>query len=245
MGPTINQIDALPINPPVLIVFDYQPAFMGEMNAAAGPLIDYLIITKGARLAMVSTIPTGPALAEWFMRSTQAVHGYQVGLQYINLGYVSGGTAGVINFIQDPVAATPVLFNQQSAWNLPPLEGVQSLSDFSMLIILTDSADTGRVWVEQAAQYMNTKPPMVMVVSAQAEPMIRPYFDAGQIQGLVVGLTGGKSLEAITRSGLGRAYWDAFSYGLLVAEILILVGGIWSVISGIRSRRTKLEEGEA
>jgi hypothetical protein len=84
-----------------------------------------------------------------------------------------------------------------------------------------------------------------MVVSAQAEPMIRPYFDANQIQGLVVGLTGGKSLEAITRPGLGRAYWDAFSYGLLVAEVLILVGGIWSALSGIRSRRMELNEGEA
>ncbi len=245
MGPTINQIDALPINPPVLLVFDYQPAFVGEMNAAAGPLIDYLIITKGARLSMVSTIPTGPALAEWFMKSTQAVHGYQAGQQYINLGYVSGGTAGVINFIQDPVTATPVLFNQQSVWDLPPLEGIQALSDFSMLIIVTDSADTGRVWVEQTAQYLGTNPPMVMIVSAQAEPMIRPYFDSDQIQGLVVGLAGGKSLEAITRPGLGRAYWDAFSYGLLVAEILILVGGIWSAISGIRSRKIKLEEGEA
>jgi hypothetical protein len=245
MGPTINQIDALPINPPVLIVFDYQPAFVGEMNAAAGPLMDYLIITKGARLTMVSTIPTGPALAEWFMQSTQAVHGYQAGQQYINLGYISGGTAGVIGFIQNPVTATPVLFNQQSVWGLPPLEGVQSLGDFSMLIVLTDNADTGRVWVEQAAQYLETTPPMVMVVSAQAEPMIRPYFDAGQIQGLVVGLAGGKSLEAITRPGLGQAYWDAFSYGLLVAEILILVGGIWSAISGIRSRQIKLEEGEA
>jgi len=245
MGPTVNQIDGLPVNSSVLLIFDYQPAFVGEFHAAAGPLIDYLITIKGSRLAMVSTIPTGPALAEQFMQSTQAEHLYQAGQQYVNLGYISGGTAGVINFIQDPLAAAPALLNEQSVWSLPPLDGVQSLSDFSMLIVLTDNSDTGRVWVEQAAQYMDTISPMIMVVSAQAEPMIRPYYDAGQIQGLVVGLTGGKALEAYVGPRVGRAYWDAFSYGLLVAEILILVGGIWSAISGIRSRSLKLEEDEA
>ena len=39
--------------------------------------------------------------------------------------------------------------------------------------------------------------PMLMVISAQAEPMIRPYYDSGQLQGLVTGLAGGKAYEEI------------------------------------------------
>ena len=157
MGPTISLIDGLPVNAPVLLVFDYEAAFTGEMEAAGGPLIDYLLITKGPRLAMVSTLPAGPALAERFMGSIPSAQSYQAGQQYIQLGYISGGTSGVLSFIQNPLAAKPVLFNGQNAWDLPPLAGVQSLSDFSLLIVLTDSADMGRVWVEQAAQYLSTK----------------------------------------------------------------------------------------
>jgi len=39
-----------------------------------------------------------------------------------------------------------------------------------------------------------------MVISAQAEPMIRPYFDSGQIKGLVSGLSDAKIYEQSNQS---------------------------------------------
>jgi hypothetical protein len=78
--------------------------------------------------------------------------------------------------------------------------------------------------------------------------MIRPYYDSGQIKGLVTGLAGGKAYEqaneqAFQGVGLARRYWDAFSAGLFLAEVMILVGGLWSGIAAWRARRSKTEEG--
>ncbi len=82
----------------------------------------------------------------------------------------------------------------QPAWGTGPLQGIQNLSDFAAVIILTDNADTGRNWIEQAGPRLGSTP-MVMIISAQAEPMIRPYFDSGQLKGLVSGLSDAKIYE--------------------------------------------------
>ncbi|MBM3150845.1 MAG: hypothetical protein FJZ96_01350 [Chloroflexi bacterium] len=226
----------VPVNAPVLIAFDYEPALAGELEAAAAPLIDNLLFT-GARLALVSTIPSGPALAERFMLETQSFHQYTGGEEYVNLGYLAGGPAGILDFAIDPPAAAPVTPGGADAWSLPPLAGVRELGDFTLLIIVTDSADTGRAWIEQASSHLQGRP-VLMVISAQAEPMLRPYYESGQVQGLVTGLAGGKAYEqSIQRPGLGTAYWTAFSAGLFISVLIILAGGIWSLAGEPGSRK--------
>jgi hypothetical protein len=242
MVAAMNLVSGLQPNAPVLVVFDYQPAFSGELEAAAAPMVDDLLF-KSVRLTILSTTPTGPALAERFMQNTQAQHAYKADEQYVNLGYLAGGPAGVLDFAAEPMVAAPFTVQGKDAWTLPPLQGVQKLSDFALIIILTDDADVGRVWIEQAGPELGASP-MAMVISAQAEPMIRPYYDSGQIKGLVTGLAGGHAYEqAIQRPGLSGKYWNAFGVAMLVAEIMIVVGAVWSAISALRERRAAKEGG--
>jgi hypothetical protein len=122
------------------------------------------------------------------------------------------------------------------------LQGVAQLSDFAVVIILTDNADTGRNWIEQSSLYLG-QTPMVMVISTQAEPMIRPYFDSGQLKGLVSGLVDAKTYEqSYNRPGLADHYWDSFSLASLVAEIMIAIGAIWSAFAAWRARRKGIHE---
>ncbi|PJH76493.1 MAG: hypothetical protein CO064_00970, partial [Anaerolineae bacterium CG_4_9_14_0_8_um_filter_58_9] len=240
LSTTRELVNGLRANPPVLLVFDYEPALSGELEAAAAPVIEHLLF-KGPRLAILSTSPTGPILADSFMKRIPAPP------EYVNLGYLAGGPAGVLGFAEDPPAAATYTLEGAPAWQTPTLQGLQNLSDFAAVIILTDNADTGRTWIEQAGQYLNSTP-MIMVISAQVEPMIRPYYDSGQIKGLVTGLAGGKAYEqaneqAFQGVGLARRYWDSFSAGLFLVEVMILVGGVWSAIAAWRARRNKIEEG--
>jgi hypothetical protein len=240
----------LPSNAPVLVVFDYEPALSGELEAAAAPFMDHLLL-QGPRLSLISTNPTGPALAERFMQDANASpliagHNYQPGLQYVDLGYLAGGSSGVQYFASAPADAAPFTLDGQQAWTLPPLLGVRALRDFAAIIILTDSADSGRVWIEQTGTSIG-ETPMLMVISAQVEPMILPYYGSGQIKGLVTGLAGGESYgQMFTRPestpGFAEKYWNSFGVGTLVSEILIVIGAIWSAVAGWRSRRDKSGE---
>jgi hypothetical protein len=145
----------------------------------------------------------------------------------------------VLDFAAEPQVAAPFTVTGENAWALLPLQNVQELSDFSLVLLLTDDADVGRVWIEQAGPELGTTP-MAMVISAQAEPMIRPYYDSGQIKGLVTGLAGG---YAYGDAGPGRSYWNAFGVGTLAAEIMILVGAVMSAVAALRSRRAAKEGG--
>ena len=82
---------------------------------------------------------------------------------------------------------------------------------------------------------------LVMVASAQAGPMLLPYFDSGQADGLIAGLNGAAGAEIANNGlpGLVRRYWDAYSLGLYLAALLITLGSTWHVGIGIRERRAE------
>jgi hypothetical protein len=212
--------------------------------------MDHLLL-QGPRLALISTSPTGPALAERFLTDTSvspliAGYNYQPGQQYVDLGYLAGGPSGIQYFATSPAEAAPFTLDGKPAWQLPPMQGVQKLSDFAAILVLTDNADTGRAWIEQTGSAIGSTP-LLMVISAQAEPMLLPYYDSGQIKGLVTGLAGGEAygqtyIRLDGQTGPAQHYWNSFSAGVLVAESLIVLGALGYAISGWVARRTKTRE---
>jgi hypothetical protein len=231
-------VNALEAESPVLVVLDYQPALSGEMEAAFSPVLNDLMI-RGSRLGFVSTLPTGPLMVERMVTLMKTRYGrdYQPGLQYIDLGYLPGDAAGIQAFARWPRTAVGPRGQQESFWDTPFLAGINGLNDFSALVIVTDNPDTGRIWVEQTGMVLQDKP-ILMVISAQAEPVLRPYYDSGQVRGMLTGLAGGAVYEAQRgQPALAHDYWDAFGFGLLGIQTLILVGGGWSLVSGILARR--------
>jgi len=228
-------ISSLPSDAPVLIGFDYNPGTNGEMQAAAASLVDHIIL-KGARLTLVSTLPTGPAVAENFIHSTQRNSSLKPDTDYINLGFVPGGAAGLLSFAQTPQFIFPISYSGINPWETPILDGINTIKDFALVVIITSDPDTARTWIEQVQPKMENTP-LLAVVSAQAEPMVRPYFGSetgAQVQGIVSGISGGTAYEiAIGELNLGSSYLGAFSYGLLIAVSAILIGGAYYLVNWV------------
>jgi len=228
-------VNALQPDAPVLLVCDYEPGLAGELEAAAVPVVDHLMV-KGARLVLLSTSPTGPLLGERLLARFQQEHHYRFGEQYTNLGYLAGGPIGMAGFAANPQLAAPLATDNTRAWTSKALENVAAYADFSAVVVITDSADTGRAWIEQTAARLNGKP-LLIIASAQAEPLLWPYYNSKQVQGLVSGVSGGAFYEVQTgQFKLGRLYWDAFSYSFALAELALLIGGLVSLIIHFRAR---------
>jgi hypothetical protein len=109
---------------------------------------------------------------------------------------------------------------------------------------MTNDADIARAWIEQVGPFLQTAAkPLLVVTSAQAEPLIRPYYEAvpPQVHGLVAGLAGGlaygRSLGSIQPTGL----WDALSVSVTVSVLIILVGSIAGVVTQGIATGTKKE----
>ncbi|MCI0552711.1 MAG: hypothetical protein L0287_17305 [Anaerolineae bacterium] len=244
VGAVSSAVANIPENSHVLVVIDYEPSLAGEMEAASGPLLDQMVLSRHPRLSFLSTSPNGSALAERLMTNTNINRpspdglGYNAGEHYFNLGYLPGGAAGVLEFVEAPQVAMPS-------------SSVSSLADFSAIIVLTDHAESGRVWVEQLQSLRQTDPlfpalanqPLLMVSSAQAGPLLQPYVSSGQITGMINGLSDAARYEFVnnSRPGIARAYWDTFGVGLMLAIAAITLGSLWSLFTGIRARRAEAE----
>lgn len=245
-----GQIEALPSNAPVLVSFDYEPGFSGEMEATASSVISHLV-EKRVPLLFVSTNPLGPALAERMMKqqvddlNSQILLGtvpYTTSL-FKNLGYIPGGITGLRAFAETPARIFPRSLEQQEIWVTASLTPAATLASFNMVLVVTDNPDTAQAWIEQAQPLLESSP-LLMVLSAQAEPMIRPYYDSGQVQGMVTGLAGGAAYENKRgRPGLASDNWDVFSATLLVATLLILIGSfINASLASLARNKRKGEE---
>jgi hypothetical protein len=243
VGAASSAVTNIPENSQVLVVIDYEPALAGEMEATSGPLLDQIVLLRHPRLLFLSTSPNGSALAERLMTSTNINQpsplglGYNSGEHYFNLGYLPGGASGVLEFVGSPRTAMP------SA-------AVERLSEFSAVVVLTDHAESGRVWVEQLSALKQVDPaltnqPLLVVSSAQAGPLLQPYVSSRQVTGMVSGLSEAATYEFInnSRPGIARNYWDTFGVGLMTAIAAITLGSLWSLFTGLRARRTEAEQG--
>ncbi len=236
-------VDALPTDRPALVVFDYEAGATGEMEAVGGPLLSHLM-DRGANIATLSTRPGGSVLAERLMATVGAGHNYVRGEDFVHLGYLAGGPAAVQLFAQSPRSAVPVGFLEDeslgSVWESPVLQGVQQLSDFSMLAVITSGSDEARVWIEQAEPLLGGKP-LVAVVSAGSEPLVRPYYESAEpkVEGVLSGLTSATAYEQrLGRPGLAHSRWSSYGLGLLTVEVLIVLGAMGGLTAlALRPRR--------
>jgi hypothetical protein len=225
---------------PVLVAVEYEPGLSGEMRMAADAVIAQLV-AKNARIALVSTSPTGPALGQQLIDDVNKDYENS-----INLGYLPGGTISLVDFAQLPRRAAPATLDNQPAWGADSLlKDVDGLKDFSQVIVLTDRAEVGRAWVEQVQPQMELDGvPLFVVASMQAAPLLQPYVESGQIAGMTSGMLGGAVYAQLTNQVSNRAffYLSAYQVGVLLAFVVVLVGGVISGGLSLFKRGDKEEE---
>jgi len=231
-----NSIASLPENAPFLIVSDFEPAFSGEMKAASMGVIDNLMM-KGMNFTVISTVPSGPALARDLIKTMRPVTFSYPPEKVAVLGFIPGGTTGLQDFIRNPRLAAPLLDGGAYAWTYPAAQPVKMIEDYVGVLLITENAEIGRAWIEQLHNSLSDKP-LLMVVSVQSAPIVRPYLDSGQLNGLISGRVEGAMYDRMMDSP-PRAAIEMSSYqmGMLLAVGLIILGGLYGILKKIFRRQ--------
>jgi hypothetical protein len=233
-GPSAELTNALlrvPAGANVLVVVDYEPSLTGEMEAISTPLLEQIVLLSQPELSFLTTSPSGVALIERLVDRLN-----QPEDRAVNLGFLPGGSVGVLGFMESPQ-------------RILPLAEVRSFSEYSALVVLTDHAESGRVWIEQLHGRRQVDPALtdqslLVVASAQAGPLLQPYVSSGQVTAMLSGLPDAARLEAVNnRPGLARSYWDPFGIGLMMAVFLTVAGSLWSIFVGLRARQAETQQG--
>ena len=110
---------------------------------------------------------------------------------------------------------------------------------FALLALITSGSEDARVWIEQAEPQLGGNP-LVAVVSAGAEPLVRPYYESidPKVDGVLSGLTSATAYEQhLGRPGLAHFRWSSYGLGLLMVEGLMVLGAVGGSALAFRSRR--------
>jgi hypothetical protein len=249
-------VAALPERAPVLIAFDYEPGSIPELETAALGVVDQLI-AKDSTIRTVSTNNTGPALAKLMLDKAALLTARAdlTSLDIAHLGYIPGGPSGLQAFSRDP--ANLMHYDMDSAergemdaWQAPSLDPDAGLANFALVMVITDNTESARGWIEQTGgNLMENQVPLVMIISAQIEPLVLPYYYTSprQVAGIATGVMGGVYLESLSGiTGPAGTLLDAYSLTLAVAIVLILIGSLVHLISGqLKTLQNLRNEGEA
>ena len=240
LAPLIQRIGDQPADRPALVVFDYTPGYTGELSAVAGAVVGQLT-QRGYPIATLSTRPTGPPLAERMFASAAAA-----GAEISHLGYLPGGPTAVQLFSIAPRDAVlsgfhlPQEGEEKDPWAIEGLRQVQRLSDFGLVIVITAGTETARTWAEQTHPWIG-ETPLIMVLSAGAEPLVRPYYESAdpRVDGILTGLPSAVSYRQLSgQPQLVASQWNTFGTGMLAAQLILLAGGAYGFISWL-IRRTQ------
>jgi hypothetical protein len=199
------------------------------------------LLNRQASLTFISTHPSGPALAERLLndgfREVPAI----ATQDYTNLGYLSGGTAAMRSFVTNPRQAELLAGNAGAdPWDSPALQTIDSIDDFAVVLVVSSSAEDAQAWIEQGAASLPNG--LFAITSAQAAPLLRAYLQADPLtlRGMLSGLQGAALYERMRgQDGLGRAYWDSYSFGLGAVLLLILLGGLCGRLIQIRPEKAR------
>jgi hypothetical protein len=194
-----DQIQTLAENDRVLVVLDYQSATSRELEALAAPVLDQLH-TLGTQIDFLTTQPSGLFLAQSLLAQAGLPADTQV-------DYLPGSYLSLLSSAVNPAIST--IGNDL----------LKDLHSFKLVLLVSDSSDNIRGWLEQIAPWVETLK-FAAVTTQMEAPVLSPYFDSGQLVGYDAGVSNGNIYPNTTFN------YRAYQVGLLLMLVMLLLGMI-------------------
>jgi hypothetical protein len=231
--PEVQQlVDALAALPPgskVLASYDYDPPSAPELQPMSDAFIRYAF-KNDLKLIIMGLWPQGPQQAQQSIGAALedeaiAALGIEYGTDYVNLGFQSGnefviqrmGTAFRGMFPRD-IYNTPYD-------DIPLLNGVENFSNIDFVMNFSAGKPGTVEWVQIAVDRFGV--PVGGANTAVQAPQVYPYLRAGQLTGLLGGMSGGAEFETATAErGKATTFMLSQSFAHVVVIAFIIIGNV-------------------
>ena len=246
-----NTIEALREGDVVYVSLDVEPASTPELEPYFRALMVQLK-RKGVRMVFGCLWYTAPPLAERWLREVVDVaiapagsegydgppdRAYERNVDYVYLGF----REGQINTMLGMATDLRRVFDGRTDDGLPLdrvpwLANVRSLVDMKLLISVSALAPGAKEWVQYVQGRYGLR--MVAATTAVSTTDLAPYYQSGQLLGLVAGLSGAAEYEVLVgRPSIGVAGADVLNVGHAVVIFAIVLGNALFFLERRRRRR--------
>ena len=218
-----NFIEKLAPGSVVMIGFDYGPAGMPEMHPMAKAIARQCFKRK-LRVLAVTIHPQGPLMADDVFSVVAPEMKARYGTDYANLGYKPGGSSVIMGMGSAIHAVYPTDTKGTPLGSLPVMKGVTNFDDVAILIDLA-TGSTPAAWIAFAHQRYRVK--MAAGITAVMATDYYPYYQTGQLVGILNGMRGAAEYEnLIGHQDTGALGMSSQSVAHVVIILFVLLGNI-------------------
>jgi hypothetical protein len=218
-------VEALEPGSTILFAAEYDPAGKPELEPFAKAVLRRLF-AKRVKVVTVTTWKFAPPLVMNLWKEIGVKeHGLTYGEDFAFLGFKEGQDIVIAKMGENLRTLYPKDYLGNTLDELPIMAGKKSLKDFEMILIIGAGFPGPKEYVQQVqGRYDLT---ILTAVTAVMVPDVSPYYDTGQIKGLVAGMRGAAEYEQIVkRPALATAGLDAQNLAHLFIILAIIFGNV-------------------
>ena len=220
-----DTIESFPEGTKILVSCDYDPGSMPELYPMNLAIFDHLF-RKNLKVICTQLWPQGTPLAERaFNEIAVGRYNKTYGVDYVNLGFKEGREVVMVSMGNSIPQTFPRDYKGTKVAEIPVMQGVNSFKDVGMIVNISGGMPGTKEWVLQVQSRFHVK--LASGCTAVSAPEFYPYFQSGQLVGLLGGMKGAAEYEKlVNRPGFGRRGMDSQSVSHLIVFLFILIGNI-------------------
>jgi len=232
---------------PVLLIVDTQPAHFSELRAYV-ELPMKSLMESNTRILTFSSKPEGTFLSRAMLKEIMVDYrlNYDLDGNVFNIGFLAGGSTALRSFALNMRTSTyglDVGTSGEYVWDQPEIADIDSIDDFSTIIVMADTVEKAQRWIEQVGTLLPESTQLLFITSAQTTPILKAYLNTGQIDGLI-----GSPLDAAAYATLDNQindailYWNAYRLAVIIMIIVIVCGVLYYNLDSFKNIRFKKPE---
>lgn len=218
-------IEAVPDSSLVYLAADFDPGSMPELY----PMLEAALhqcFRKNLKVIVGSLWPACPPLVDRALRDIAVgVYGKRDGIDFVNLGFKEGREAVMVRLGASIPDTYPLDARGRRVEEIPIMHGIRNFRQMALIINVSAGYPGTKEWVQQVRTRFDIA--MVAGCTAVSAPEYYPYVQAGQLTGLLGGLSGAAEYEDLLGKPADAARgMDAQSVGHLMILTFIVAGNL-------------------
>ncbi len=216
-------IDELPADSAVMLVFDYGPSSLAELNPMAKAILKQCF-DKDVKVVGLTLYAVGTTMGSDLMQEIAEEKGAVNGEDYVFLGYRPGIELVILGMGTNIAEIYETDFYGTPTTELPMMENITNYDQIELVIDLS-SGNLTEAWITFANVQFNQQ--IAAGVTGVIISQMYPYLQTGQLIGLISGIAGAAEYEKLIQSHAKGTLWiNVESFVHLLIIILVIIGNI-------------------
>jgi len=227
-------IEDIPAGSIVMLAGDYSPDTMPELQPMAETFLRHAF-RNDLRVVIACLWPASPPLVERALLPLADEFGKVDGVDYVNLGYMAGGTVTLLGMGASIPNTFPTDYGGRPVGDIPLMQDVHNFDDIALVMEVSAGTPGTREWVQQVQSRFRVA--LGSGTTAVGAPNFYPYVQSGQLVGLLGGLKGAAEYETLLGyPGDATKGMDAQSVVHALIVVFIVLGNIAYFVARRRER---------